>query len=63
MSWLQRPESETRLLKWWESYGPAHYEMSKMMPVMEPVPKDEAGGEDDKLRQRGYLMLYQRKNK
>ena len=61
MSWMQRPESETRIIKWWEGYSPVHYEMIKLMPVMEPVSKDEAGGEDDKLRQRGYLMLFQRK--
>jgi len=61
MSWLQREESETRILKWWENYRPDHYEMIKMMPVMEPVPKDEANGEEGKQRQRGYLMLLERK--
>jgi len=61
MSWLQQEESHMHLFKWWEAYGPAHYEVMKMVPVMEPVPKDEAGGDTDKMRQRGYLMLMKRK--
>ena len=61
MSWLRRPESGTRIFEWWESYRQTHYEMLKLMPVMEPVPKAEANGEAGKQRQRGYLMLLERK--
>jgi 4-amino-4-deoxy-L-arabinose transferase-like glycosyltransferase len=61
MSWLQREESEPHLQQWWERYRPDHYEMIKLVPVMEPVPKAEANGAEGQQRQRGYLMLLERK--
>jgi hypothetical protein len=61
MSWLRREESDPRIFKWWEAYGPEHYETVKMVPLMERVPAAEAGGDENKLRQRGYLMLMERK--
>jgi hypothetical protein len=61
LSWLQREDSQTRILEWWEQYRPAHYEMVKLIPLLEPVPKEEAGGVEGQQRQRGYLMLLERK--
>ena len=61
MSWLQREESDPHILQWWESYGPAHYEMVKLIPLMEPVPQAESDGATGLERQRGHLMLMERR--
>jgi len=61
MSWLRREDSDRRILNWWETYSAANYELIKRTPVMESVPTDEAGGDTDQLRQRGALLLMERR--
>lgn len=61
MSWLEQENSERHVLEWWERYRMEHYEVVKTQPIMEPVPKAEANGSSDQQRQRGYLMLLERK--
>jgi 4-amino-4-deoxy-L-arabinose transferase-like glycosyltransferase len=60
MSWLRRQESNERIFDWWERYRSAHYDVLRTVPIHEPKPTAE-GGQDGETRQRGYLMLMERK--
>ncbi len=59
-SWLLRPESERRILDWYEQYSKTNYDLVR---IAKP-PADETIGPEARgvARTPGYLMLYQRKH-
>jgi hypothetical protein len=58
-SWLLRPESERRILTWYEQYSKAHYELVKMIKATaSETPEADSGVPG---RTAGYLLLYERK--
>ena len=58
-SWLMRPESERKILNWYEQYSKANYDLVRMIKE----PEDETAKPDQLApgRSPGLLLLFERK--
>jgi hypothetical protein len=62
-SWLQRPQSATRVFEWWYAYGARHYRLVGIADIVSGKPTEyrwEAAAETYQPRSSYFLAVYRR---
>jgi len=61
LSWLAWPESESKLLDWWNEYALTNFDLIQTIPIKEGTEEDEHDPQAKPPAKPKYLLLYKRK--